>query len=237
MTTQQGPNPGSEGPNPGSGAGATTTATYGSLSDRAYHELRDRLVLLDIPAGAAINEGRLGEELGIGRTPIREALKQLERDHLVQSFPRRGTFATRVDITDLVDVAEMRRVLEPLAASRAARLAGPAVRADLLGRAARLEAADLAALQPRELMRADLDLHRAIYRASGNPHLEETLVRLDNLATRIWCLVMDRLPDMAQHISEHAPLLHAIADGDEENAARLAREHVEHFEGAIRQVL
>lgn len=211
--------------------------TYDSLSERAYHELRDRLVLLDIPAGSAINEGRLGEEMGIGRTPIREALKQLERDRLVRSFPRRGTFATRVDITDLVDVAEMRHLLEPLAASRAARLASPAVRDDLRERAVSMEAVDLATLEPRELMQTDMDLHRAIYRASGNPHLEETLVRLDNLATRIWCLVLDRLPGMDQHIREHAPLLHAIADGDGETAAELAREHVEHFEAAIRKVL
>lgn len=221
----------------GDGAAGEAAPVYDSLSDRAYHELRDRLVLLDIPAGAAINEARLGQELGIGRTPIREALKQLERDRLVRSFPRRGTFATRVDITDLVDVAEMRHVLEPLAASRAARLASPAVRTDLRERAVWVEAVDLAALEPRELMQSDMELHRAIYRATGNPHLEETLVRLDNLATRIWCLVLDRLPDMAQHIREHAPLLHAIADGDGETAARLAGEHVEHVESAIRKVL
>lgn len=224
-------------PSVGEALGGAALPTYDSLSERAYHELRDRLVLLDIPAGAAINEARLGEELGIGRTPIREALKQLERDRLVQSFPRRGTFATRVDITDLVDVAEMRRVLEPLAASRAARLAGPSARADLRERAQRLEATDLTELGSLELMRADMDLHRALYQASGNPHLTETLVRLDNLATRIWCLVLDRLPNMAEHIREHAPLLHAVADGEADSAAELARQHVEHFEGEIRKVL
>lgn len=212
-------------------------SVYASLSERAYHELRDRLVLLDIPAGAAINEHQIGEELGIGRTPVREALKQLERDRLVQTFPRRGTFATRVDITDLVDVAEMRRALEPLAAARAARLAAPAVRTELRQLAEQLEGLDLAPMEGRELMRVDMGVHRAIYRACGNPHLEETLIRLDNLATRIWCLVLDRLPDMAEHIREHAPLLRAVVDGQSDTAGRLAEEHVENFEAAIRQVL
>lgn len=212
-------------------------SVYESLSERAYHALRDRLVVLDIPAGAAINEASLGEELGIGRTPIREALKQLERDRLVQTFPRRGTFATRVDITDLVDVAEMRRVLEPLAAARAARRAAPVVRTELQQLAEQLERVDLAPIEGRELMRVDMRVHRAIYRACGNPHLEETLIRLDNLATRIWCLVLDRLPDMAQHIREHLPLLRAIVDGEADTAGRLAEEHVEHFEEAIREVL
>ncbi|GAA1158161.1 GntR family transcriptional regulator [Ornithinicoccus hortensis] len=215
----------------------TVDQQYVSLADRAYVELRDRLILLDIAPGSAINEGRLAGELGIGRTPIREALKRLELDHLVASFPRRGTFATRVDITDLADISELRTLLEPVAAARAARTAGPAVRAELLARAEQIAAIDPRAVEHRDLMHYDLEVHRLVYRAAGNPHLAETLIRSDNLATRIWCLVIDRLPNVAEHVVEHADLLRAIADGDADRASDLAARHVRDFEEQIRAVL
>lgn len=214
-----------------------TQRSYGSLGDQAYHVLRDRLVMLDIAPGAPINEGRLAAELGIGRTPIRESLKKLELDHLVATFPRRGTFATQVDITDLADIGEMRRALEPLAARRAARLARPAVRAELQAKAEQIAAMEEHPTETRPLMEYDLAVHRLIYRAAENAHLEETLVRLDNLVTRIWCLVMDRLPALSEHIREHVGLIEAILDRDPDRAARLAAGHVAHFEESLRRVL
>lgn len=102
-----------------------------SLADYAYRVLRDRLVLLDIRPGAPLGESGLALELGVGRTPLREALKRLESDHLVVTFSRRGTFATSVDATELSEITEMRRVLVPLAARRAAQHRGGTVRQDL----------------------------------------------------------------------------------------------------------
>ncbi|MFJ5861286.1 GntR family transcriptional regulator [Pseudarthrobacter sp. NPDC092439] len=207
-----------------------------SLSEQAYRTLRDRLIMLEIRPGEAINDGRLAAELGIGRTPLREALKRLETDHLVISYPRRGTFATVVDITELADVSELREALEPLAARRAAKLATPALRAEL-----RDTAAAIARMQdgddPYELMRYDIQVHRLIYRAAANAHLEDVLIRYDNLATRIWCMVLEKVPSVAEHVAEHVALLEAIADGEADRAATLALEHVTSFEEAIRSVL
>ncbi|MAO80463.1 MAG: GntR family transcriptional regulator, partial [Nocardioides sp.] len=87
---------------------ADTSASSSSLADRAYEALRHRLVMLDIAPGDVINEAALSAELEVGRTPIREALKRLEGAHLVVSYPRRGTFAANVDITDLAAITEMR---------------------------------------------------------------------------------------------------------------------------------
>lgn len=207
-----------------------------SMSQRSYEVLRDRLIMLDIEPGGPINEAGVAAELGVGRTPVREALKRLEIDHLVVAYPRRGTFATPVDITDLAEISELRAVLEPLAARRAASHPRTAVHAQM-----RKTARDIEALDPRgsrrELMEFDLGVHRMIYAAADNAHLQETLVRLDNLATRIWCLVLDRLPSVTEHIREHVDLLDAIADGDKERAARLAGEHVTHFERTVRSCL
>ncbi|MFF5958039.1 FCD domain-containing protein [Streptomyces luteogriseus] len=83
----------------------------------------------------------------------------------------------------------------------------------------------------------DLQVHRAVYAAAHNPYPEDTLVRHDNLATRIWCLFLDRPSDMAGHVGEHGPLIEASVAGEPERAARLARGHVEGFEQAIRAAI
>lgn len=207
-----------------------------SMSQRSYEVLRDRLIMLDIAPGDPINEAGLAAELGVGRTPVREALKRLETDHLVVAYPRRGTFATPVDIADLAAISELRAVLEPLAACRAASHPRTAVHARMRDTARRIEALDPTGSR-RDLMEFDLEVHRMIYAAAENAHLEETLVRLDNLATRVWCLVLDRLPSVTEHIREHVDLLDAIADGDEDRAAHLAGEHVTHFERTVRACL
>ncbi len=210
---------------------------YASMSELAYHQIRDRLIMLDIPPGSPINEQALAVELGVGRTPVRESLKKLELDHLVIAYPRRGTFATQVYLTDLAAVSEMRAVLEPLAARRAASSARSESRLALLEKAEQIAEMDSRQIGNRALMRYDIDVHRLIYSATGNQHLEETLVRLDNLVTRIWCFVLDRLPPIGDHIREHVNLLRAIADGEPDRAADLALQHATHFEASIRSVL
>src|SRR5881227_1055328 len=145
-----------------------------SQSEEAYQRILERIVRLEMAPGSVVNEARLREELGIGRTPIREALQRLARENLVRSIPHRGTFVTEVNITDLARITEVRVVLE----AHAARLA-----AEKLSSADR-EAIDslLALLRgevtgQRELMRLDRLIHRTIYRAARNPFLEATLER------------------------------------------------------------
>jgi DNA-binding GntR family transcriptional regulator len=208
-----------------------------SLADRAYVAVRDRLIMLDIRPGDPIDDDELAKDLGVGRTPVREALKRLEVDRLVVSYPRRGTFATGMDISDLAHISEIRAQLEPLAARRAAERASRTGHADLDELATRIEDLEVAGIDRAELMRWDLTVHRAIYRAAGNPHLEDVLIRYDNLATRNFCLFLDRLPTVDEHVGEHVGLLRAIAAGDADRADALAREHVLGFEQAIRAVI
>ncbi|MBC9727277.1 GntR family transcriptional regulator [Streptomyces sp. TRM68367] len=205
-----------------------------SLAERAYRVIRDRLVMLEIHPGTPINEEQLAQSLGVGRTPVREALKRLQYERLITTYPRRGTFATEVNITDLVHISEVRQELEPLAAAQAARRATATDRATLTALRRELDSAEPSRRHAAELMHLDLQVHRAIYAATQNPYLEDTLVRHDNLATRIWCLFVDRLSDMAGHVGEHGPLIEAIVAGDPGKAAQLARSHVESFERAIR---
>ncbi|WP_104181544.1 GntR family transcriptional regulator [Arthrobacter sp. B0490] len=208
-----------------------------SFADFAYRMLCDELIVLDIKPGEPLNDEVISRRLGVGRTPIREAMKRLESDHLVVAYPRRGTFAAGVDIKDLAEISEIRQLLEPVAAARAARHASPQLRKEI-----RDFAHEVAQLLPRiqsqqDLMRLDMRVHRMIYRATGSRHLEDILVRYDNLATRIWSLVLEKLPPVSEHIAQHIELLECIAAGDSDAAARLTTRHVTDFENLIRAVL
>jgi DNA-binding GntR family transcriptional regulator len=207
-----------------------------SLAELAYRDIRDRLVMLEIRPGSPINDDQLARALGTGRTPIREALKRLEYERLVVAYPRRGTFATGVNITDLTHIYEVRQQLEPAAAALAARRTTAADRMSMAALQEELAREATSDEHPDALMRLDMQVHRAIYAAGHNPYLEDTLIRYDYLATRIWCLFVDRLPGMAAHVQEHGPLLRAVIEADADKAAELASGHIADFERAIREV-
>ncbi|MGI8457144.1 MAG: GntR family transcriptional regulator [Propionibacteriaceae bacterium] len=208
-----------------------------SLASHAYERVKDMLVMLVIRPGEPINDAALAAQLGVGRTPMREALKRLETDHLVVTYPRRGTFATVVDVTELASISDIRQLLEPHAARRAAENATAQMRTELRARADEVRHLKVVDGDRASFLGADMAVHRLIYRATGNLHLQDVLVRYDNLATRIWCLVIDKLPDLAEHIRDHAQLLEAVADGDGDTAAELALGHVIGFDRAVKQVL
>src|SRR6476619_472080 len=139
----------------------------GLLADRAYRALRDRLVTLRIPPGSPIDEDAIGRELKMGRTPVREAIKRLALENLVTVFPRRGTFASEINITDLAHISDVRAQLEGHAAYRAAERITDARRAELEALLVRI---DESAGGPREeQMRLDAEIHRVVHRSTANP--------------------------------------------------------------------
>ena len=208
----------------------------GLLADRAYRALRDRLVTLRIPPGSPIDEDAVGRELKMGRTPVREAIKRLALENLVTVFPRRGTFASEINITDLAHISDVRVQLEGHAAYRAAERITDSQRAALAGLLAELDIRrgdeDLEAL-----MELDTTVHRFIYHCAGNPFLEETLGRYLNLSLRIWYLVIDRLPHLFARVHEHEEVLRAIEAGQAERAREILTQHIATFEQEIRSVL
>lgn len=219
------------------GSASAPTSPARSLADQAFEQLQDRLIFLDITPGEPVNEGELSRELGVGRTPLREALKRLESEHLVMTYARRGTFATPVDITALSEISQVREVLEPLAAGLAAQVRGGRRRDALATLVQELETTPPSSADRDHALRWDRRIHREIYAAAGNSHLQATLERYNNLATRIWCVVADRLPVLHEHIEVHETLLKAIVDGDAATATDIMRTHVQEFETHIRQVL
>jgi DNA-binding GntR family transcriptional regulator len=205
------------------------------LADRAYMELRDQIVTLALPPGAPINEEALGRELDLGRTPIREAIKRLALENLVCVYPRRGTFVSEINITDLAHISDVRVELEGHAAYRAAQRLTPSQREELDGLLD--EIAQRANGDADALMGLDARVHRFVYRCAGNPYLRDTLERYLNLSLRIWYLVLGRLPHLPERVHEHVALLEAIGAGEAERARAIAAEHVARFEDEIRGVL
>jgi DNA-binding GntR family transcriptional regulator len=171
-------------------------------------------------------------ELGLGRTPLREAVKRLALEGLVEVRPRSGTFVTDVRAQDIVHIAELRAELE----AHAARLA--AMRLDDDGRAiaAELDAA-LEAIEGTSALDAYMNLdervHRFVWRTAGNPYLLDALERLWALSLRIWHLVLDRVQTLPAAVHEQRALLAALAAGDAGRAGACMREHVQAFEAEI----
>jgi DNA-binding GntR family transcriptional regulator len=206
-----------------------------SLADQAYFAIRGMIVSLELAPGDPIREPELTAQLGIGRTPIREALRRLALERLVEVFPRRGMVVTTVDVRDLARLCEVRAVLEPEAARLAAERA---TKPDLEEINALIEELrDPRRRDDRALIDLDERIHRAVYRTSHNQLLEETLDWYYTHALRIWMLALDRTRTLQSAVLEHHDLLDAIARGKGERAAELMRAHVEHFEQAMRDVL
>jgi DNA-binding GntR family transcriptional regulator len=211
-----------------------------SLADRAYLQLREEIIGVELPPGTLLREDELTNRLGVGRTPVREAVQRLHRDGFVTVIPRRGTLVSEINITDLAGIYEVRAHLESWAARLAAERAGAADRAEAQ---ALLDA--LAAMSPggpyEQLLALDRRIHRFAYRCAKNAHLAETLDQYHNLSLRILNVAMQRYPRLTPRLDDvvhdQRRLLEAIVAGDGDAAERAAAEHVTRFETEIRKAI
>jgi DNA-binding GntR family transcriptional regulator len=207
-----------------------------SLGDRVYRTLRDEIVFLELPPGTPVREVDVASRLGVGRTPVREALQRLAMNYLVELLPGRGAFVAPISLPDLVKISEIRLNLEGFAAASAAARATDAERATL--RRLREEIMRVTLNTPRTtLIRLDQDSHRAIYSATHNAFLEDCLNRYLNLTLRAWVLVLDSVGGVAEMVDEHSGLIEAVVEGDAEKASALARQHITDFEKDFRAAL
>jgi DNA-binding GntR family transcriptional regulator len=207
-------------------------AGNGLIAERAYAELRSRIVTLRLPPGTLLREDELMRELGIGRTPLREAVKRLALENLVAVQPRSGTFVTGVDAADIIHISEVRAELEAQAAELAARRMEPELRERAQAMLDQVRDLERAAVTD-DLMRLDESIHQLIWDGSHNPYLIETLERYFQLSLRVWYVVLDRVPGLGASVVDQAHLLEAVLDRDPVRARSLMREHVLAFEREI----
>ena len=198
-------------------------------ADRAYVDLRDRIVTQQLAPGTVLREDDLMREREVGRTPLREAVKRLALENLVAVQPRRGTFVSPVEASDIQNISEVRAELEGYAAELAARRLDGDHRA--AAEALLREVEELAGSGDQDwLMRFDERIHRFTWEASGNPYLQDTLERYFTHSLRVWYLVLNRLPGLSHAVHDQAHLVEALLAGDAERARSIMREHVLDFQ-------
>lgn len=207
-----------------------------SLSQKAYERIKQKIVSLDLPPGSVILEAELQSELELGRTPIREALRQLSLEKLVMIVPRRGMFVADIGVMDLHHLCELRLELERLAVRLAARRGSPACWQRMDKLLSNLPERS-ASVDNETLITIDQACHELIYEAAGNEFLRDTLVTLYALSLRLWYFALARIGDMRKAVLEHAAILNALKAGDGEEAARLMGEHIKIFQEEIQAAM
>ncbi|MCT2581516.1 GntR family transcriptional regulator [Actinophytocola gossypii] len=188
-----------------------------------YQKLRDEIAAGALPPGSPLREIPLAERFGVSRTPIREALRRLEQDRLLVPGDR-GMVVRAIDPHEVVQVYDMRVLLEAEAAAQAARDRRPADLVRLEGLLAR----DRGLTDPDDAtrIRTNLEFHAALWQATHNPVLVDLLERLTvHLvhAPRSTLSVDDR---WSHALDEHARLVDAVRDHDEAAARAVAAEHM-----------
>ena len=207
-----------------------------SLSEAAYSRIRSMIITLELEPGSLISESALMSTLKMGRTPIREALRSLANEKLVEVYPRRGMFVSRVDVANLSQLSETRAVLEIKAAELAATRSTPADQEITKALIKEINAIK-GDLDMPTLIGLDQRIHHHIYQCTHNEFLASALDNYYAHALRIWFLALDRVEHLADAIIEHRALLEAIASNDSKAASKAMKEHVEGFESEIRKSL
>ena len=194
------------------------------------------IITLELVPGSLINESGLMAKLGFGRTPIREALRALATEKLVEVYPRRGMFVSRLEVQNLSALSEIRGVLEIKAAELAAVRSTAADQVVTRALITEIKAMK-GGLDMATLIGLDQRIHHHIYQCTHNEFLESALDNYYAHALRIWFLALDRVAGLADAVIEHRALLEAISNNDPEAAGKAMRDHVEGFETSIRKSL
>ncbi len=207
-----------------------------SLSRQAYQRLRDQIITLKLLPGAPLQEAELMQEVGLGRTPVREALQRLAYEGLVVIRRRRGAFVANIGVTDLQQLFELRRTVEGFAAALAAERAREADLCTLDRIVAALD--EVHSLEDTQAhIEIDRAFHAALAHSAHNRFLQSTANRLFNLNLRLWYLALDRIGPMHAAIEQHRAVLEAIRRRDGRAAEAAIREHITDFQERIRAVI
>ncbi len=195
------------------------------------------IVTLELPPNLLLSEEELGRQLGIGRTPVREAVKRLALDGLVKVVPRRGLQVTEIDVEQELMLLEVRRELERLVARRAAQHASETQRALFRQYADEMERA-AAAGDEASYVRFDKAFNDLIIEAAHNPIAAQALAPLHSLSRRFWyshyLYVSKRMPLGGKY---HAAIMRAVAASDVEAAAEAVDRLMDFVEELTRSML
>src|ERR1044072_3355557 len=208
----------------------------GTLTDRAYRELEEMIVTLQLSPGTVLSEQALAQRLKIGRTPIREALQRLARDGLVVIMPRRGIMGSEINLRLQLRLLEVRRELERLMASLAAERATPEERAEFAEVAkammeAAAQSADIAFLRLAQRFNV------LIAPAARNEFARRSMGLMNALSRRFWYQHYQEVADLPLAAKLHAAVAEAVAQKKIKAAAAASDRLIDYIEDFARKTL
>jgi DNA-binding GntR family transcriptional regulator len=209
---------------------------YKPLRELVFEALREAIVKGMLRPGERMMEIQLAEEMGVSRTPVREAIRKLELEGLVAMVPRKGAYVASLSMKDIVEVFEIRGALEGLAAE----LAAERITEDELEELERylvkitesIEAGDLTLL-----VEADTDFHGQIYKASRNERLSQIISNLREQIQRFRKTSLSQPGRMRYALDEHKKIVEALSSRDGMLARKLAEEHIENAENSLLEMM
>lgn len=204
-----------------------------SLTDKAYKALEEMIVTLRLEPGAVLSELELGQQLQIGRTPIREALHRLSRESLVLILPRKGILVTEINPSKQLLVLEVRRELERLMARTAAARSTVDER-KVFRRIAKGMQVAAGKNDDMKFMRHDNELNVLIAEASHNEYAARANQATQGLSRRYWYVHYKQAGDMPRMAKLHASLAEYIADNDPQGAADASDRLIDYVESFTR---
>ncbi|MDT3687424.1 MAG: GntR family transcriptional regulator [Pseudorhodoplanes sp.] len=206
----------------------------GSLLDKAYNEIKHRIITCHYRPGEVLSEASVSTELKIGRTPIHQAIHRLMMDDLVSILPRKGIMVRPVSIDEAMEIVGVRTVTEGYCARLAAERADDAE----LQRLQEILDESEEATETRDverLMLLDREFHDTLARAARNKVLADTLRNLHERSLRFWFISL-RDPDHHRRVlTQHRSIVEALRSRKPEAAEHAMREHINAFQRNITQ--
>lgn len=209
---------------------------YKPLREMVFESLREAINLGRLRPGERLMEIQLAEEMGVSRTPVREAIRKLELEGFVAMVPRKGAYVAGISVKDIVDVFEIRASLEALAAGLAAeRITDEEM--ELLERSL-VEISEFSTDENiKAIVDGDINFHDIIYKASRNQRLVQIITHLQEQIHRFRMTSLSQPGRTKIALDEHKSIVEAISDRDVELAQQLAREHIENAEQSLLNVM
>jgi GntR family transcriptional regulator, rspAB operon transcriptional repressor len=213
---------------PASHTSARTSQTQpnarGAFTRNAYEAIRNAVLDCTLLPGVALSEQALSEGLGVSRAPVRDALRQLAAEGLIQVMPQRGTYVSLIDPLKVRDAVFVREVIE----CRAAELACAAPASHKVQLQALLDTQQKASQRGdyASHLQADEDLHQHILELAGHPHAWPALRLARTGMNRVRHLAISAVGSHRIAINQHQLIVQAILDGDVTRSRELMREHI-----------
>lgn len=206
----------------------TAASSKSRQSDTAYERLRLMIIRTELAPGALIEEATMMTQLGVGRTPLREALFRLVQENLVENVPRRGHFVAQMSASDFFSLFEIRREIEALSARLAARRATPQI-LDRLAALVEEARAGVAEGNRDPVWNLDVDerFHLLLAEATGNAHLKQDIARYYGLSVRALYRSHLSVALIEEEFWAYEKMLDILRRGDGEAAAALMSLHLE----------